>query len=243
MSTKKEPNDFIYIKGLGVDCVTGFFPEELKRKQPLIIDLRLGLDLSSSGRSGRILDTCDYDRVTDEVIAMMKFRKYRLLENAAEEIAAMLFGIHKNIANLNIRIKKPQALKGRARYAAVEISRTKEDFPIKFEKSVVGEIEILLKTRLARLCLLHIDGGMEISLHYHKKIREIKWPVRGNVLFNDDPAAAFTHEIWPKGQHNSCRNVGTDRATIFFCCTPPFFPEYKVVTKEARVNELASLQP
>ncbi|MCI0696649.1 dihydroneopterin aldolase [candidate division KSB1 bacterium] len=242
MSQKKETNDYIHIKGLCVNCITGFFPEELQRKQPLIIDLRLGLNLSFAGRSGRILDTCDYDRVTDEVIALMKFRKYRLLENAAEEIAAMLFGIHKNIVNLHIRIKKPRALKGRAHYAAIEISRTREDFPNKFEKSAFGETEILLKTRLAGLYLFHIDAGMEILLHYHKKIREIKWLVTGNVLFNDNPITAFTHNIWSKGQYNSYRNIGNESATIFFCYTPPFFPEHKVIVKRTRTNELASSQ-
>jgi len=230
MSTKREIIDHIHIKGLGVNCVTGFFPEELKRKQPLILDLRLGLDLSLAGRSGKILDTCDYDRVTDEVSALVKFRKYRLLENAAEEIAAMLFGIHKNIVNLHLCIKKPQALKDRARYAAVEINRTRDDFPNKFEKTVFGETEILFKTRLARHCLFHLDAGREVLLHYQNRLHEIKWLVQGQALFNDLPVPAFTHTVWPKGQRHSYKNIGNERATIFFCYTPPFFPEYKVVT-------------
>jgi len=236
MSAKKETGDYIRIKGLRVNCITGFFPEELQRKQPLIMDLRLGLDLSVAGKSGRILDTCDYAGVAAEVSALIKFRKYRLLENAAEEIAAMLFGIHKNIANLHIRIKKPRALKGRARYAAIEISRTREDFSNKLEKAVFGETEIFLQTSLAGLYLLHIDIGIEILLHYHDSMHEINWLVGGNVLFNGNPITAFTHKIWPKGQHNSYQNIGNERAAIFFCCTPPFFPEYKVVTAGARAK-------
>jgi dihydroneopterin aldolase len=235
MSAKKEPKDYIHIKGLGVDCITGFFPEEMRRKQPLIIDLRLGLDLSLAGKSGRILDTCDYDRVSDEVAALVKFRKYRLLENAAEEIAAMLFGIHQNITNLHVCIKKPHALKGRAQYAAIEISRRREDFPSRFEKSDFGATETLLKTRLARLYLFHLEAGMEILLHYHKRTREIKWLVGGNVLFDDNPLAAFVAKISPKSQRHSCKNIGKEKAAIFFCCTPPSFPEYKVVAKRARV--------
>lgn len=162
MNAKPISRDRIRIEGLRIDCIIGVYPEEALREQPIMIDLALALDLSRAGRSGNIADTCDYDRISREVAALVVFRKFRLLENAAEEIAAMLFGLHEQLDSMQIRIEKPEALSGRARCAAVEISRSRSDFPRTTEQTIFGEAEILLETREAGLYLLHIDAGKEI---------------------------------------------------------------------------------
>ena len=95
--------DVIEIRGLALDCVVGIRPEEREREQPVRLDLSLGLDLSSAGRSGRIAETCDYDRVADEVIALLRFRRYRLIEGAVEEVAAMLLGVHAPLVRVRVR--------------------------------------------------------------------------------------------------------------------------------------------
>lgn len=46
--------DVIRIEGLELRCIVGVRSYERRREQPLRIDVRLGLDLSSAGRSGYI---------------------------------------------------------------------------------------------------------------------------------------------------------------------------------------------
>lgn len=229
MKTEANSRDRIRIEGLRIDCIIGVYPEEALREQPLEIDLSLMLDLSRAGRSGSIADTCDYDRISREVAALVVFRRFRLLENAAEEIAAMLFGLHEQLDAVQLRIEKPEALSGRARCAAVEICRTRSDFPPKLEQTVFGEAEILLETREAGLYLLHIDAGKEIPPHYHRVMRELEWLARGEVRLQQEPVTGFNPIAWPKGEVHTYRNTGRQRATLFCCDSPPFMPEDEIV--------------
>lgn len=229
MNAKPISRDRIRIEGLRIDCIIGVYPEEALREQPIMIDLALALDLSRAGRSGNIADTCDYDRISREVAALVVFRKFRLLENAAEEIAAMLFGLHEQLDSMQIRIEKPEALSGRARCAAVEISRSRSDFPRTTEQTIFGEAEILLETREAGLYLLHIDAGKEIPPHYHLMMRELEWLARGEVLLQQEPVRGFHPIAWPKGEVHTYRNAGSQRATLFCCDAPPFIPEDEIM--------------
>ncbi|MBM4363174.1 MAG: dihydroneopterin aldolase, partial [Deltaproteobacteria bacterium] len=74
--------DLIRIRGLEFDCIVGLRPHEREREQRVHLDLALGLDLSPAGRQGRIALTCDYDEIATEVMAMLRFRRYQLIEMA-----------------------------------------------------------------------------------------------------------------------------------------------------------------
>jgi dihydroneopterin aldolase len=110
--------DRIFIEELRVDCIVGIYPHERTQAQPLLVELELGLDTAEAAYTGRIAATCDYARVAEEVATLLEFRRYKLLEMAAEELAAMLFGVHPVIQELRVRLYKPQALV-RARAAGV----------------------------------------------------------------------------------------------------------------------------
>ena len=121
--------DHIEIHGLGVDCIVGIRPEERRREQPVVLNIRVGLDLSVTATDGRFASTCDYDRLADEVTALLRFRRYRLLEMAAEEIAAMICGVHRMVEHVRVEIYKPRALQGRARAASIVIERDRGRYP------------------------------------------------------------------------------------------------------------------
>ena len=120
--------DLIRIVGLELRCIVGLRSYERHRQQPLHADISLGLDLSSAGRSGKIRDSVDYAEVADSITALLRFREYRLLEVAAEESCALLFATYPAIGQVNLRLDKPEALAGRARSAAVEITRSRGAF-------------------------------------------------------------------------------------------------------------------
>ncbi|MGH1344033.1 MAG: dihydroneopterin aldolase [Nannocystales bacterium] len=217
-------SDTIAIRGLQVDCIIGVHPHERDDPQPLGVDLELGLDLRKPGRTGRIGDTCDYARIATEVAAMLTFRRYQLLEAAAEEICAMLLGLHPVVETTSLRLNKPRALAGVADAAMVGIERSRADYPRRFETSRFGQVEILLETREAGLYLLHVESGKSIPPHHHQVMRELEWIIDGELSWDGARLPIHTVREWPVGHVHGYDNQSDRRATVFCCDTPPFIP-------------------
>jgi dihydroneopterin aldolase len=156
--------DLIRIDGLELRCIVGLRAYERRREQPIRMDIGLGLDLSGPGRSGRIAESADYAQVADEVTALLRFREYRLLEVAAEEAAALLFGCHPQLQQVRLRIDKPEALAGRARSAAVEITRSRGAYGSSLEATPYGRRVELLREREALVEVLYVDAGSTLTL-------------------------------------------------------------------------------
>lgn len=227
------PTDTVHISELAVQCIIGVNPEEREQEQPLLLDLEVGLDLSLAGRSGRISDTCNYDQVSQEISALLKFRRYHLLEMAAEELAAMLFGVHKNLQEITLTLEKPQALASRARSAGVTIQRTANHYPRREELTRFGQVEILLETKEAGLYLLHIAPGKTIPPHYHRVMDELEWRVQGQLSRNEIPLLGLNPQVWNLLEVHSYRNEGSSPATLFCCDRPCFIPDDEIVLSEA----------
>ena len=230
--------DRIRIDGLRLACIVGLRPDEREQEQPVDLDVELGLDLSRAGRSGRIHETCDYDRVADEIRALLRFRRYRLIESAVEELAALLLGVHEHVRWVRIRLCKPRALDGRARGAAVEITRRAEDFPRRREDASFGRVDVLLETEEAGLYLLRLAPGAEIPRHHHQVMRELEWRVAGDVARNGRRLRGLEPVVWSKGQIHGYRNLSpTDEAVLFCCDTPPFVPEDEIAVSDRAGEE------
>lgn len=223
------PRDRVFIHDLRVDCIVGVLEHERHRPQPLFLDVELGLDVAEAAYAGRITATCDYTRVADELGAMLEFRRYRLLEMAAEELCAMLIGVHPMLDDVRLRIRKPHALAGRAHEAGVELHRQARELPRTREQSDFGEVEILHQTRDAGLYLLHIEPGREIPAHYHRVMRELEWLVDGEIERDGERLRGFSPVMWRKHRVHRYVNVGSRRATLFCCDSPPFLREDEIV--------------
>src|SRR5690606_5802324 len=104
-----------------------------------------------------------------------RFRRYRLLEMAAEELSAMIFGVHPSVEGLTLQLTKPRALEGRAASASIRVSRRPEDYPQRHEANDFGTVDVLFESREAGLYLLHVDPGKCIPSHYHQVMRELEW--------------------------------------------------------------------
>ncbi len=219
--------DRIEIDSLELACIVGIRAEEREREQPLVVDVALELDLTRAGRSGRIADTCDYSELTTALVALVRFRRYKLLENAAEELAAMVLAMHGGIEKVELRLGKPTALPG-ARQAAIRVSRTPADYPRRHEAARFGEVEVLLETREAGLYLLHVDPGQVIPLHHHQRMRELEWLVTGELVQDGRKLAPFEPREWPRGAVHEYENPTDRRASLFCCDSPPFIPSDEI---------------
>lgn len=151
--------DLIRVVGLELRCIVGVRSYERRREQPLRVDIALGLDLSTAGRSGLIGDSVDYSEVADGITALLRFREYRLLEVAAEEASALLFAAYPAIGHVSLRLDKPEALAGRARCASVEVVRTRGAFGATEELTEYGARTELFRGAEAIIERLRIDPG------------------------------------------------------------------------------------
>ena len=209
--------DSVRIFGLELACIIGIRPSERVREQLVRLDIVLHADTRQAGRSGRIAATTDYADVAAEVSALVRFRRYHLLEMAAEELAAMLLGIHPNVRSLELCIEKPLALAGSARAAAVEIERSREDFPALVERLPFGERHVLLETRDAELDLLHIAPGATASAGPGFEAEALRWLVQGTL--RDDEQLLPVGLVEPpvvSGSQNYF-NPGPEASVLFRC--------------------------
>ena len=213
--------DVIAIRGLEIDCIVGVRPLEREREQRVHLDLSLGMDLSPAGRTGRISLTCDYDRIAEEVIAMLRFRRYHLIEMATEELAAMLLAVHPALEQVHIRLDKPAALDGRARAASVEIARPRAAFVPARSPTPYGEREVVLETREASLELLHVAPGQRIPPAGAGEHARLEWLVSGDLGREGLPLPRHVPEVSPGGHSSALVSASAEPAVLFRCICPP----------------------
>ena len=79
--------DSVLIEGLRVRAHVGVPVEERQNRQSLVLDLEMGLDLASAGRSDRVDQTVDYAAVARQVKQLVEAGSFRLVEAVAEQAA------------------------------------------------------------------------------------------------------------------------------------------------------------
>ena len=115
------PTDRIHLRDLRASCVIGTGESERERRQELVVNVTLSLDLSAAGRSDRLEHTVDYSILARGIVELAEASSFRLIERLAEEIAGFCLA-NPRVERVEVRVDKPHALAlGRA--AAVEIMR------------------------------------------------------------------------------------------------------------------------
>jgi dihydroneopterin aldolase / 2-amino-4-hydroxy-6-hydroxymethyldihydropteridine diphosphokinase len=91
ISTKGGPvNDAIELCGLQLLTTVGVLPHEREAPQPLLVDLRLFVDLNAAGQSDALGDTINYGEVCDTIARVADEVDDLLLERLAERLTAAL---------------------------------------------------------------------------------------------------------------------------------------------------------
>jgi D-erythro-7,8-dihydroneopterin triphosphate epimerase len=116
--------DQILIKDLRARCILGINDDERREKQDVVINLMLGTDLRRAGKSDRIDDAVDYRSLKKRILALVEDSTYYLVEALAERIAEVCLDHHPAIAQAQVTVEKPSALRF-ARSVGVEITRTR----------------------------------------------------------------------------------------------------------------------
>ncbi len=218
--------DVVRIIGLELDCIVGIRAYERQREQRVRLDLDLGVDTRKAGRSGRIAQTVDYDMVAHHLMAMLRFRRYQLIEMAAEELCAMLLATEPELLQAKLRIEKPGALEGRAQAACVEVSRTASDFqpldvPSLDASAAPGTERQVLRTRDAALFVTEVNPGRSWTPAHASATRCLMWPVRGELLGDAQRLETGRVVDCEHVGHQTWVNDSAVTALVFRCEVPP----------------------
>ena len=116
--------DRILISDLLVRCIIGVNEDERREKQDVVINLAISTDLGKAGKSDHFEDAVDYRELKKRIVSMAENSHYRLVEALAESVASLCLE-HQAVAQVQVRVEKPLALRF-ARSVGVEITRSRK---------------------------------------------------------------------------------------------------------------------
>lgn len=118
--------DKICIEGLEVWANHGVYPEETALGQKFVVSLTIYADTSRAGATDDLDASIDYGAVAHDVDAFLRDNTYKLIEAAAEGVAALVLRRYPAALGVRVRLEKPWAPVGLPlATVAVEIERTR----------------------------------------------------------------------------------------------------------------------
>ena len=101
--------DRVFIKDLTIEMSAGIYDHEKQNLQRVMINIILDVESNAEKTLNSIDDIVSYEEIMNEVKAVALAKHYDLLEELAEEIAALC--LHKKqVQKAHIRIEKPDII-------------------------------------------------------------------------------------------------------------------------------------
>jgi len=113
--------DTVIIRDLRFKTIVGIWDWERQLPQTISIDLDMGWDQSAAAQSEDIADALDYKNVAKRVEEFVKERQFKLVEAAADSVAAMLMEEF-DVPWVKVALHKPFAVSG-SRSVGVTVER------------------------------------------------------------------------------------------------------------------------
>lgn len=118
--------DKICIDGLEVFANHGVFPEENKLGQKFVVSIAFYTDVHRAGEADDLSASIHYGEAAHAVDAFMRAHTFKLIEAAAEGVAAMLLDRYPSAYGVRVKLEKPWAPVGLPlQSVSVEIERTR----------------------------------------------------------------------------------------------------------------------
>ncbi len=118
--------DRIVIKDLLLRGIVGINPDERVNRQDILVNITMWADLGPAAESDSIDDAVNYRTVTKAIIEHVEGGEPMLVERLAEEVADICLGADERVAQVEVSVEKPGALRF-ARSVGVVIGRTRAD--------------------------------------------------------------------------------------------------------------------
>ena len=103
--------DIVFVRDLRFKTIVGLWDWERLMPQTVSIDLEMGWDMSSAAKTEDLDDALDYKSVSRRVEAFVQEQKFKLVEAAADAIAAMVMNEF-SVPWIRVAIHKPFAVTG-----------------------------------------------------------------------------------------------------------------------------------
>ncbi len=118
--SKYKTKTTLIIKELKVNTYIGFYPEERKKKQPVIITVSFEVNEPKAVKHDDVKYTVNYAEISKEIYDRVAKGKFNLLEKLGDVIAAIIMK-RKQIKTATIEISKPEAPLPNTKGSAVRI--------------------------------------------------------------------------------------------------------------------------
>jgi len=118
--------DVILLEGIQVPAALGVTAAERRMRRPVTLDLEVGCDLRTAGRTDHIRSTIHYKRIYEIVEDVASNQEHKLVEALGARIAAAVLGKF-DVDRVTVTVRKPKPISGVLEYAGIRITRTRED--------------------------------------------------------------------------------------------------------------------
>ena len=105
----KTSEEVVIIKNLSLNAVFGYYKHEKVSEQELIFNLKLFIN-ENIYQDNNLDEILDYDKII-QIIKNILTEDINFLETLAEKITNKIFD-NKRVTKINLKIEKPQAVKG-----------------------------------------------------------------------------------------------------------------------------------
>lgn len=234
--------DRLSLKGMRFDCIVGLREVERNTPQPVELDVTLHLDTRDAAKLSRLSQTVDYARLLGELRFILVASRFRLLESAAEAVAAWLLAPpsqdvpRPQVEAVDVRISKLVALSGAA-IPTLEIHRVQEDYRLITEHKSFGGVDIIFETKECGVYRERVSPHTVLPTHVHHHLDESELVLGDGLLLQGEPVAAGLAHVWPRGYPHRYENP-TDVEQSFLCIDRPAFIPTDEVEVDVPVAEL-----
>jgi FolB domain-containing protein len=116
--------DTLFLRDMTLYGVVGVNPDERVERQPIVLNVELGCDLSAPCQSDRLEDTVNYKSLQDRIVREVESSRHLLIERLAQRVADICLE-EPLVQTVTVTLDKPRALRF-TRAAGVRITRSRQ---------------------------------------------------------------------------------------------------------------------
>ena len=116
----------VFIKDFIIQEIIGIHEHEKTKKQKIKFNIVVNVNQNTVPDEKDIKSIVDYEKITNKLENLVKYKKYNFLESLAEDSFKEIFE-DKRINSVKIKIEKPDAIKN-ADSVGVEVLKNRSDY-------------------------------------------------------------------------------------------------------------------
>jgi D-erythro-7,8-dihydroneopterin triphosphate epimerase len=106
----QRPLSRIRVKDLRLRTFVGFNDEEQRKRQDVVVNLRIDYDALAAARGDVVDEALDYKTITKQIIAHIEDNRFLLLEKLVNDLVELIMA-HTAVQYTEVEVDKPHALR------------------------------------------------------------------------------------------------------------------------------------